>query len=124
MSSFVLPEATVAEATLDSSFDCEVAAGELPTRALSGALIFQASGDTLTLCDLDVLDGKPPTPVDVVGRLTKIDPVMDPVPGAELGPTVRLTGVTEWSVEYDELDVTVWVSTSVADYKLLSPAPL
>ena len=29
MSSFVLPEATVAEATLDSSFDCEVAAGEL-----------------------------------------------------------------------------------------------
>ena len=37
---------------------------------------------------------------------------------------MRLSGVTEWSVEYDELTVTVWVSTSVADYKLLSPAPL
>ena len=37
---------------------------------------------------------------------------------------MRLTGVTEWSVEYDELSVTVWVSTATADYKLLSPAPL
>jgi len=35
---------------------------------------------------------------------------------------VRLCGVQEWSVEYDELNVTVWVSTATADYKLLSPA--
>ena len=36
------------------------------------------------------------------------------------GPLVRLTGVREWSVEYDELNVTIWVSTDVADYKLFT----
>ena len=35
---------------------------------------------------------------------------------------MRLTGVPEWSVEYDELTVVLWVSTAVADYKLLAPA--
>lgn len=111
------------EASLTAAFDCEESAGELPTRALSDALIFQASGDELTLCDLEVLDGKTPTPVDVIGRITRIDKVMDPVPDAELGPNVRLRGVTEWSVEYDALTATVWVSTATADYKLVRPAP-
>ena len=32
--------------------------------------------------------------------------------------------VSEWSVEYDELIVTVWASTAAADYKLISAAPL
>ena len=103
------------EASLTAAFDCEESAGELPTRALSDALIFQASGDELTLCDLEVLDAKTPTPVDVIGRITRIDKVMDPVPDAELGPNVRLRGVTEWSVEYDALTATVWVSTATAD---------
>ena len=111
------------EASLTAAFDCEESAGELPTRALSDALIFQASGDELTLCDLEVLDAKTPTPVDVIGRITRIDKVMDPVPDAELGPNVRLRGVTEWSVEYDALTATVWVSTATADYKLVRPAP-
>ena len=35
---------------------------------------------------------------------------------------MRLTGVPEWSVEYDQLTVVIWVSTAVADYKLLAPA--
>ena len=43
-------------------------------------------------------------------------------PPPRAGPTVRLTGVPEWSVEYDQLTVVIWVSTAVADYKLLAPA--
>ena len=31
--------------------------------------------------------------------------------------------ISEWSVEYDELTVTIWISTKQADYKLLSAAP-
>ena len=120
---FTLADSTVDESSLAAAFDCEESAGELPTRALSDALIFQVSGETLTLCDLEVLDGDSPSPVDVVGRLTKIDKVMDPVQGAELGPNVRLSGVTDWSVEYDALSATVWVSTATADYKLVRPAP-
>ena len=125
MAAFSLKDAglVVDEASLTAAFDCEESAGELPTRALSDALILQVSGETLTLCDLEVLDGKTPGPVDVIGRLTRIDKVMDPVADAELGPNVRLRGVTEWSVEYDALTATVWVSTATADYKLVRPAP-
>ena len=47
----------------------------------------------------------------------------DPSPADDTGPLVRLD-VSEWSVEYDELLVTVWASTSSADYKLLSAAPI
>lgn len=125
MAAFSLKDAglVIDEASLTAAFDCEVSAGELPTRALSDALIFQVSGEELTLCDLEVLDGKTPIQVDVIGRLTRIDKVMDPVADAELGPNVRLRGVTEWSVEYDALTATVWVSTATADYKLVRPAP-
>ena len=38
------------------------------------------------------------------------------------GPLARLD-ISEWSVEYDELVVTIWVSTEKADYKLISAAP-
>ena len=37
------------------------------------------------------------------------------------GPVVRVQA-REWSVEYDQLTVTVWISSELADYKLLSPA--
>lgn len=38
---------------------------------------------------------------------------------------MRLSAVSEWSVEYgDDLDVTIWVSTATADYKLLSSSAL
>ena len=131
-STFELTDPTVEESTIDDSFNCEVQAGELPTRALSGVVAFEVAGSELTLRDLEALDGRkdkdkdkerPPVPLDIVGQLTKIDKVMDPVPGAELGPAVRLTGVTEWSVEYDGLAAMVWVSTATADYRLVSTSP-
>ena len=116
-------EPLVEESSLDASFNCEEQAGELPTRALSEVVVFHMVDGMLTLQDLEVLDGEEPVPLNVVGRLTKIDKIMDPIPGDELGPTVHLTGVTEWSLEYDNLNVTVWVSSATADYKLVSAAP-
>ena len=68
-----------------------------------------------------MLDDPQPPSLDVVGRLTKLGDEGEPLEG-EPGPIVRLTGVPEWSVEYDELTVVLWVSTAVADYKLLTPA--
>ena len=60
----------------------------------------------------------------MVGRVVLLTEEGTQLESAPPGPLVRLTGVREWSVEYDELNVTIWVSTDVADYKLFTPAPL
>ena len=115
------PAGTVLEASISDEYNAPVAASDLPTRALSGVVVFEQDADSLFLRDLDMLDDPQPPTLDVVGRLTKLGDEGEPVEG-EPGPIVRLTGVPEWSVEYDELTVVIWVSTAVADYKLLAPA--
>lgn len=115
------PAGTVLEASISDEYNAPVAASDLPTRALSGVVIFEQDADSLFLRDLDMLDDPQPPSLDVVGRLTKLGDEGEPLEG-EPGPLVRLSGVPEWSVEYDELTVVLWVSTAVADYKLLAPA--
>ena len=127
---FHLDDAPDAESCIDASYNAAVPAGDLPTRALSAAAVFQEDAATgaLLMRDLQLLDSAstPPPAVDVVGRVTRLSEDGDAVPDApgDAGLLVRLSGVREWSVEYEELKVTVWVSTESADYKLLSPAPL
>ena len=115
------PTGTILEASISDEYNAPVAASDLPTRALSGVVVFEEAADSLFLRDLDMLDDPQPPSLDVVGRLTKLGDEGEPLEG-EPGPIVRLTGVPEWSVEYDELTVVLWVSTAVADYKLLTPA--
>ena len=69
------------------------------------------------LKDLQTLDAEDPPPVDVVGKAVPLGEDGHPFPGVVPGPFVRLTGVHEWSVEYDELTVIVWVSTETASHK-------
>ena len=95
-------------------------------RALVECAVFAEDVETgiLMMRDLETLDTEPPPPLDVVGRIMILGEDGLAFPDVEPGAFVRLSGVKEWSVEYDELTVTVWVSTETADYKLLSPAPL
>ena len=101
-------------------------AGELPSRALAECAVFEEDEERgiLIMRDLQTLDGENARPLEVVGRVRRMAEDGSPLEGAPAGPLVRLSKVSEWSVEYDELTVTVWVSTATADYKLVSPAPL
>ena len=100
--------------------------GELPMRALVECAVFTEDAETgaLLMRDLQTLDADPQPALDVVGRIMILGEDGLAFPNVQPGAFVRLSGVKEWSVEYDELAVTVWVSTETADYKLLSPAPL
>ena len=148
---FMCSSAPDAEVTIGREYDACVPVGELPSRALLECAVFAEDaerGGRLIMQDLQCLDAEPATPLDVVGRVALMSEDGNPIPNASpgnscahsrrpvcstdqsvspihhAGPLIRLCGVTEWSVEYDELAVTVWVSTSVADYKLVSAAPL
>lgn len=56
-----------------------------------------------------VLDGAEPPQLTVLGYLTKLAEEGEPEPMQAPGPFVSLL-LEEWSVEYDELNVVVWVS--------------
>ena len=121
---FALDDAPEPESAIGNEFNALHPAGELPSRAMSGCGVFEENGARMVMRDLQSLDAEDPPALDVVGRVLLLDENGEPIEGAPPGPFVRLVGVREWSVEYDELRVTVWVSTATADYKLLSPAPL
>ncbi|KAL1503712.1 hypothetical protein AB1Y20_012185 [Prymnesium parvum] len=140
-------EKAVAEDELNGAYDVDTG-NELPTRGLSDCVVVEELESGMELRDLEVLDGEQPARIVVFGRLARLSEDGAPVPptaesaastdlgahggaplpaeedarAVESGPLVRLE-VKEWSVEYDELAVTVWVSTARADYKLLSAAP-
>ena len=116
---------SVAEDSIGGEYNALVPSGELPSRALTSCMVVaEDSGGMLELRDLESLDAESPPPVEVVGHVTRLAEDGSPVLDIPPGPLVRLCGVTEWSVEYDDLAVTVWVSTTTADYKLISAAPL
>ena len=121
---FTISDVTEAESIITDNYNAVHPAGDLPSRALIEAGIFEDTGARLLMRDLQTLDGESPPPLDVVGRVVLLTEEGTQLESAPPGPLVRLTGVREWSVEYDELNVTIWVSTDVADYKLFTPAPL
>ena len=135
------------EAALGTTWDAEASEeGGLPARTLVEVVVFEPCDGRQMLCDLQALDAMPQRPLIVVGRLTA-----PPTPAASdgegsgggggegggecggessgggegaaaaRGPLVRLVP-SEWSVEYDHLQASVWVSTATADYRLLSPS--
>ena len=113
------------ESAVSEAFDAINPNGELPMRGLAECAVFEEEPErgVLLMRDLQVLDGDEPTPLDIVGRVTALAEDGSPRQGGPAGPVVRLSAVTEWSVEYADEMVIVWVSTETADYKLLSPAP-
>ena len=113
------------ESAVTEAFDAINPNGELPMRGLAECAVFEEEPErgVLLMRDLQVLDGDEPTPLDIVGRVTALAEDGSPRQGGPAGPVVRLSAVTEWSVEYADEMVIVWVSTETADYKLLSPAP-
>lgn len=117
-----LPAALEDESSVSAEWDAKVQSGELPSRSLSSVVVFEAIGDRQRLRDLQALDGPDPPPLTLVGRLTRLSAEGEPVAEEPAGPLVRVTAA-EWSIEYDELAVTIWVSTHAADYRLLSPGP-
>ena len=73
------------EASISDEFNAPVAASDLPTRALSGVVVFEEATDALFLRDLDMLDEPQPPTLDVVGRLTKLGDEGEPLEAAEPG---------------------------------------
>ena len=73
------PTGTILEASISDEYNAPVAASDLPTRALSGVVVFEEAADSLFLRDLDMLDDPQPPSLDVVGRLTKLGDEGEPL---------------------------------------------